>query len=46
MLTRAKKHSQSGKCHYHVYLLFNKDAYYYLRTIWKINLTYEQPAQL
>lgn len=26
----AKEYSQSGKCHYHICLLFNKDAYYYL----------------
>lgn len=26
----AKEYSQSGKCHYHVCLLFNKDAYYHL----------------
>lgn len=26
----AKEYSQSGKCHYHICLLFNKDAYYHL----------------
>ncbi|TYG17471.1 inovirus Gp2 family protein [Klebsiella variicola] len=26
----AKEYSQSGKCHYHVCLIFNKDAYYHL----------------
>ncbi|MDR1843577.1 MAG: inovirus Gp2 family protein [Citrobacter amalonaticus] len=26
----AKEYSKSGKCHYHICLLFNKDAYYHL----------------
>ena len=26
----AKEYSESGKCHYHICLLFNKDAYYHL----------------
>ncbi|MFS2221997.1 inovirus Gp2 family protein [Pantoea sp. B65] len=26
----AKEYSQEGKCHYHICLLFNKDAYYHL----------------
>lgn len=30
LIVWAKEYSKSGKCHYHMCLLFNKDAYYHL----------------